>query len=104
MFRWDLINHKLQLGKSPKATEDHILAVDFQFDEKGDERTEELCRTMLNVYCSMAPDEDSGSIREQWETCEGPHERMWSAAIKEWGYPRLVAPRNVLKGEVDQGS
>jgi hypothetical protein len=59
MFRWDLKNHKLQLGKSPKAMENHNLLVDFQFDKDGDETTEALCRETLNVYISMALDRDS---------------------------------------------
>lgn len=60
----------------------------FVWDGIGTSRTEISCFRILATFCSQRSTAGQNGIK-QWLSCETCHWRLWRAAGKIWGYPRL---------------
>jgi hypothetical protein len=97
MIRWHLNGGeiRLQLLQFPRAKEKG-LELNYQWHEQNDLQTEKNCLEGLDQFIEfMGGPDDNSYASQQWAVCIEPHQRLWNAANKEWGYPRLMTDSDV---------
>lgn len=80
----------MQLSEVYKSTDAANIVVNIVWDGKGDAETEAHCLEGIEQFVAFLGGSRGQSGLEQWKTCKGPHERLWAAAKREWGYPRAL--------------
>ena len=81
---------KLQLAPDVASRNTKTRLAYIIWDEKGTLGTQSICLRILADFCSL----HLGFWERQWRSCEIYHWRLWLAANKIWGYPRLELSRD----------